>query len=110
MKISKKMLQRSAAETTRLMAEDMSILLGTNNIVDMAAHPEFADAKAIVAEYRHKSPKTVDIRFNTVLSLLRGKYYESIAQPTAQYLTGMIKGSFITEEQIETCYQVIAKG
>jgi len=110
MKISKQMLQRSAAETTRLIAEDMAILLDTTNISDMAAHPEFKEAQSIVAEYRHKSVKTVEIRFKTVLSLLKGQYYESIAQPTAQYLTGMIKGSHLNDDQIATCIASINKG
>ena len=110
MKLSKKKLQRSAAQTTQLIAEDMAILLETTNIVDMQSHPEFKEAQAIVAEYRHKSVKTVEIRFNTVLNLLRGKFYESIAQPTGQYLTGMVKGGHVTPEQIAVCLESICAG
>jgi hypothetical protein len=107
MKMDKKQLQRSAAATTAYMLEDLEILLGTKNPEEIWAHPEKQVAFDIVAEYRHKSSKTVEIRVQTLNNLVNGTAYESIVKQTITYLTGAIKQDALTDEQIDAAYASI---
>ena len=101
--LNKKKLQRSAAQTTQYILEDFELLLETKDIPTMRAHPEFQEACEIIAEYRHKSPSTIEIRILRLNDLINGKAYESIWQATCQYFAGAIKGGFLSEGQILKC-------
>ena len=106
--MDKKQLQRSAAVTTAYMLEDLEILLGTKNPEEIWAHAEKWEAFDIVAEYRHKSSKTVKIRVQTLVDLINGRAYESIVTQARTYLTGAIKQDALTEQQIDAAYESIA--
>ena len=107
MKMDKKQLQRSAAVTTALILEDLEILLGTKNPEKIWAHPEKWEAFDIVADYRHKSSKTVKIRVQTLNDLINGTAYESIVKHATKYLTGAIKQDALTDQQIDAAYASI---
>lgn len=97
-------LKRSAAETTRLMLEDLEILLDTKDPVEIWNHPEKWVAFDIVGQYRHKSPKTVKIRVQTLNDLIHGKSYNSIHKAAHQYVVGAIRHGALTEAQEEAVF------
>ena len=108
MEISKKMLQRSAAETTEMMGQDMVRLLDVTNILDMVDHPQFEEALVCVAEYRHRSLKNIAHRFDAVLDLLCGKPIPTQHRNSvSNYLAGMINGGHLSNEQIDTCLETV---
>ena len=106
--MNKRMLQRTPAETTRQIAEDMVILLDVTNIQDMVDHPQFEEAKMVVSNYRHKSLQSINSRFDVVLDLLCGKPLPTQhAETVPQYLAGMINGGHLSNEQINTCLETV---
>jgi len=99
-----KQLQRTAAQTTALILEDLEILLDTKNPEEIWNHPEKKVAFGIVGEYRHRSPETVKIRVQTLVDLINGKAYESIAPAARQYLKGALNYNALTDEQTEQAF------
>jgi hypothetical protein len=103
-----KQLQRSAAQTTALILEDLEILLDTKNPEEIWNHPEKKEAFRIVADYRHRSPATVKIRVQTLVDMINGKAYESIAPAATQYLKGALNLNALTDEQSEKAFASLA--
>ena len=103
-----KKLQRSAAQTTALILEDLEILLDTKDPVEIWNHAEKKEAFAIVAEYRHRSPATVKIRIQTLKDMICGNAYESIAQASLQYLKGAIEFKALSDSQVDAAFLALA--
>ena len=103
-----KQLQRSAAYTTGLIIEDLEILLGTKNPEEIWNHPERKEAFNIVAEYRHRSPATVKIRIQTLVDMINGRAYESIAKAANQYFKGAVEKHALTDAQVERALTALA--
>ena len=103
-----KKLQRSSAKTTALILEDLEILLDTKNPEEIWNHADRKEAFAIVGEYRHRSPQTVKIRVQTLVDLINGKAYESIAPSAAQYLKGALNFDALTDDQTEKAFVSLA--
>ena len=98
----------AASVSTNLMVSDACHLIDCDNIVDAYNHPEFKEVCAIVGECLNYKPNTVKLRFQVIVDLINGKYYEKIAQPTGAYLKGWVETAYITDAQIAACEEVIA--
>ena len=93
--LSKKLLKRTAVETSAEIYRDMAILLETDNIMKWENHKEYNAAREICADYRKISPATVKIRVQTISALVKGKRYESIAYQTNQYYIAAVMGGYL---------------
>ena len=106
--MNKNQLQRSAAQTTALILEDLEILLDTRDPQVIWNHPEKKEAFKLVAEYRHRSPATVKIRIQTLNDIIEGRAYESIANAALQYLKGALNFNALSDEQTEKAFASLA--
>ena len=94
-KLDKKLLKRTAIETSSEIYRDLTILLETDNLMKWENHPDYETAKEICAEYRRISPSTIKIRVQIMSALVKGKFYESVAKATNSYYLAAVKGSYL---------------
>ena len=102
-------INKPQSESTALILAHMRAELDETNITPIMAHPEFEEAKKLVAERTGYHIDTIDIRFRILNNLLNGILSNKVAQASGRYLAGAISGGHLTDKQIFTSVNTIAK-